>query len=316
MSAKRSGVSESDFIRLFESLGPANMAVELGVTQRSILSRRRRIEEKTGKLILNPADRLQARGPGSSVRKTIDIQNGTIIVGSDAHYWQDVSTAHAAFVEVCKYVNPDIVVANGDMLDGASISRHPPINWEGVPSLIEEIGYCQTRLDEIVKASPSAKHYWPVGNHDLRFEAKLASVAPEFKGVPGVHLKDHFPAWTPCMSLWVNDDLVIKHRYKGGLHARHNNTLSSGKSMITGHTHQQGCTPFTDYNGTRYGIEAGTMAETYGVQFEYTEDGPRNWIQGFVLVHFVDGRLMMPEFVSVVDVGKYEFRGEVHEVSL
>ena len=309
-------ISEAEFIRLFEIVGASGLAKDLGVSAQSVFRRRRRIEERLGMLIKSPQDKLQEQGPGSGVRKKVEVENGIAIIGSDAHYWQDVSTAHAAFVVLCKKLKPSLVVVNGDMLDGASISRHPPINWEGVPSLKEEIDYCQARLGEIVKASPSAQHFWPVGNHDLRFEASLAKAAPQFKDIPGVHLKDHFPQWQPCMSLWVNDDVVIKHRYKGGLHARHNNTLASGRTMVTGHTHQQGCTPWTDYNGTRYGIESGTMAEPFGVQFEYTEDGPRNWVSGFVVLTFVDYQLMLPEFVRVVDVGVYEFRGKRHEVSL
>jgi predicted phosphodiesterase len=307
---------DEEFIKLFREGGAPGVVKVTKQSTRSVLTRRRNLEAQYGIIIKSPNDGLQDNAPPRKARVPVEVLDGVVMVGSDAHYWQDVSTAHAAFVALAKKLKPEVVVLNGDILDGATISRHPPINWESTPSLIEEVGYCQERLSEIVKASPSARHLWTAGNHDLRFEARLASVASEFKGLPGVHLKDHFPQWQPCMSVWINDDVVVKHRFNGGLHARHNNTLKAGKTMVTGHTHQQGCTPFTDYNGTRYGIEAGTMAEPFGAQFEYAEDGPRNWVSGFVVLTFVDGNMMLPEFVRVVDVGLYEFRGKRWEVKI
>lgn len=61
-------------------------------------------------------------------RLHLDVMDGVVLVGSDAHYWPGViSTAHRAFVRACELLKPVAVVMNGDMLDGASISRHPPI---------------------------------------------------------------------------------------------------------------------------------------------------------------------------------------------
>lgn len=55
-----------------------------------------------------------------------------------------------------------------------------------------------------------------MGNHDLRLESRLANLVPEYAKVHGFQIKDHFPYWNTCMSLWVNNDLIIKHRFKGG----------------------------------------------------------------------------------------------------
>ncbi len=63
--------------------------------------------------------------------------------------------------------------------------------------------------------------------------------------------------------------MIIKHRYKGGVHATHNNTVSSGVSICTGHLHSLKVTPYSDYNGVRYGVDTGTLAETDGPQFTY-----------------------------------------------
>ena len=166
-------------------------------------------------------------------------------------------------------------------------------------------------MHEILEASTAASHIWPLGNHDARFETFLAANAAEYEGIKGFHLKDHFPEWKPCWSLFINDNTVIKHRLKGGIHATHNNPLWSGKSIITGHLHSQKVTPLSDYNGTRYGVDCGTMAEPYSRAFtDYTEDNPVNWRSGFAVLTYHEGFLLPPELCEVTPLGAV-FRGRI-----
>ena len=142
----------------------------------------------------------------------------------------------------------------------------------------------------------------------------MSALTPEYEGVPGFALKDHFPEWTMGMSLWVND-AVIKHRANhSGVHAVYNNTLKSGKSIITGHLHSLKVTPWTDYSGTRYGVDTGTLSDLDGPQFNYNEDNPANHRSGFAVLTFRDGKLLMPELVQVWGDDAVEFRGEVIKV--
>jgi hypothetical protein len=249
-------------------------------------------------------------------RKEVSLQDGVVLVASDFHYWPgEPSVAHRAFVKFCKKLKPAIVVANGDVLDGCSISRHPPINWNRLPSVKEELEVCQERLREIAKAAPKAGRFWPLGNHDARFEVRLAQVAPEFKDVHGVSLSDHFPDWVPCWSLHINDNTVVKHRYKGGSHAPYNNTVASGMSIITGHLHSQKVTPYTDFHGTRYGVDTGCLADPHHDAFtDYTEDNSKDWRSGFAVLTYRNGCLLYPELVSVFDANSVQFRGEIIEV--
>lgn len=263
---------------------------------------------------LAAADRPQSAVKG---RRELTVDNGTVIVFSDAHYWPgEPSTAHRALVEFCRRLNPVTVVCNGDAIDGSAISRHPPIGWESCPTVKEELEVCQKRLSEITAVvDAGVAKVWLLGNHDARFETRLAQVAPEFKDVHGIHLKDHFPDWDCGWSLFINNDVVIKHRFKGGVHAPHNNTLYSGLSTITGHLHSAKVTPFSDYRGTRYGVDTGCLADTYHDAFQgYCEDNPRNWRSGFCVLTFVDGSLLMPELVLVWDETHVQFRGEIIEV--
>lgn len=313
----KSRCSEEDFINLIALHGPAETARKLRMAERSVFSRITNIEAQRGEKLPRPGKPVSPKEavPG---RIEIDIPDGIVLIGSDAHYWPGViSTAHRAFVQFCDLHRQNIkaIVMNGDVFDGSSVSRFAPIGWESRPTVIQEIEACQARLHEIRTAAPGAPCYWPLGNHDARFESRIAQQAPEFAMVKGVHLKDHFPAWDPCWSIWINDKVVVKHRFKGGIHATHNNTVYSGKSIVTGHLHSQKVTPFTDYNGDRFGVDCGTMAEVFGEQFTgYTEDNPRNWRSGFVVLTFVAGELLQPELVRVCAHDKVDFRGKLWTV--
>jgi hypothetical protein len=99
------------------------------------------------------------------------------------------------------------VIANGDVFDGASISRHGRIGFlEHRPTVIDELNACKEMLGRIEDAcktvKPSPFLTWTLGNHDSRFETYLAAVAPEYEFVDGFHLKDHFPAWRPCWAVY------------------------------------------------------------------------------------------------------------------
>lgn len=295
--------------------GIDHAAHKLGMNRRSLQRRRRTIEREYETLITPPGEQAPARAARAEVEAPTD---GYIFVGSDAHYWPGlVTTSHKAFVKLAKKLKPKIVVMNGDVIIGATISRHQPIGWETMPTVKEELDAARVRLDEIVKACPGARLYWPLGNHDARFETRLAAVAPEYAEVFGVHLKDHFPAWGPCWSVAVGGEkgLIIKHRFKGGIHATHNNTLWAGRTIVTGHLHSQKVTPFTDYNGTRWGVDTGCMAEPLNEQFTgYTEDNPLNWREGFAIFRYKSGALLQPQLVRVMKPGLVDYAGDTFTV--
>lgn len=312
---------EAEFIEAFESIGPAALARAVKTSVRSVYQRRTDIEKRTGRTLVAPDKSVEAFNAAAvkhPQRIELTIENGIVLVGSDGHYWPgDNSVAHRALVKFTRDLRPEAVIQNGDVFDGAGISRHPPIGWTSQPTVIQELEACQEKLGDIEKAKPrKTRLIHSLGNHDSRFETRIATVAPEYANVHGVSLKDHFPAWEPCWSVWINctgtDGVVVKHRFKGGIHAAHNNVMWAGKSMVTGHLHSAKVSPFTDYGGTRYGVDTGCLAETYGSQFrDYTEDSPRNWRSGFAVLTFKDGRLLMPELVLEWDDSTVQFRGEL-----
>lgn len=306
---------EHEFVELVRTYGAQKTAKKLKMAVSVVHARRRRIEQRTHEPVrAETGHALVQPGPEQhKARLHFDVQDGVVLVGSDAHYWPGiVTTAHKAFVKFCRTLKPKLVIQNGDVLDGATISRHAPIGWESRPKLVDEIDACKARLFDIEKVTKDVPKVWTLGNHDARFETRLANQAPEYAKVHGVHLRDHFPDWLPCWSVWVSDQLVVKHRAKSGIHAPHNNTMWAGKSIATGHLHSLKVMPITDYNGTRWGIDTGTLAEPGGPQFiNYLEDGMTNWRSGFAVFTFRGGRLMWPELVSVIGPDKVDFRGEI-----
>lgn len=242
----------------------------------------------------------------------------TALIGSDAHYWPGKpSTGHRAFVKFTKTLKPQVVILNGDAIDAASISRHPPIGWEYFPTVKQELEVTYERLREVELASTGSRFIWNLGNHDARFETRLASVVPEFKGVAGTHLRDHFTAWEPAWAVEIGgkNGATIKHRFSGGVNAAYTNALKSGRTTVTGHLHRLVVRPVSDYSGTRWGVEGGMLADRDGPQFRgYTENNPLDWQPGFIVLTWKQGKLMWPEVVHVVKEGQVEYRGELISV--
>lgn len=308
--------SDNDFIRLLNEQGPAKTARILGINERGVHARRVRLERRLGRKLRTSSGESRSRQTVFPGRLKTTIKDGIILVGGDAHYWPGhPSTGHRAFVKFIKKLKPKVVVVNGDVFDGASVSRHPSVNWDQNPTVLDELETCQARMHEILQAAGTkCSLYWTLGNHDARFEARLVQTAPEYAGVRGTSLKDHFSdRWQPCWSVWIND-VVVKHRFRSGDHATFNNTLRSGKSIVTNHLHSAQVRPYTDYGGTRYGIDTGTLADISGKQFAYGEDNPVNHRSGFAVLTFRDGQLLYPELVLVVDDRTVQFRGELFKV--
>jgi hypothetical protein len=309
-----SKVSDDKFIALFKELGsPKRVAEAIGIDVTAVYRRRNTIESKHG--ISLPS----FNASQNTVQKTIvpenrrilehEVDNGMVLVASDCHYWPgEVTVAHRAFVTLLKEFKPKTIILNGDVFDGASVSRHPPLMGQAVPTAKQEIEACQDRLHEIAEASKNARKFWTFGNHDTRLFSKIAANAPELTDM--MSLFDYFPGWYTGWRVDINDSVVIKHRWHGGVHATFNNVMKAGKSLVTGHLHQLKVTPYSDYRDCRrYGVDTGTLAEPYGEQFAYCEGNPVNWGSGFAVLTFRNGKLLPPELCEVID-GEAFFRGE------
>jgi len=337
--SSRKSCTEEEFVKAWERFNsPKEVADFLQINVRNVYARRRRLERTMAVKMptaRNPNARNKeafANSPkgkaGVALDKLADIRtkryekdipfeikDGVVLIASDCHYWPGiVSEAHKALCKLAKALSPKLVILNGDILDGARISRHERAMWQKTPTLKEEIHAVQDRCAEVERASGKAAIIRTIGNHDARFENYLCRNAPEFEEMTGVTLLDYLPRWRAGWAVHLNHGtdgwVAVRHRpVSGGVHSAYNSTLRSGVHYVHGHLHKLEVKPWSDYRGRRYGIDCGTLAEPAGPQFDYTEAGPLNWASGFVVLTFRNGRLIEPE-LCVVDRGQAWFRGQ------
>ena len=292
----------------------------LGIAIRAVYDRRNRIEEKSGVMLPsagagNNGGRGDEGTPAYNYRPRVQVDGfvGRAVIFSDCHWWPGLSDtlAYKALLEVIKETKPKLIIGNGDLLDGARISRFGRSDWSSTPKMLEELEEVQARCAAIRHAYRGARLIRTIGNHDQRFDKYLAQHAGEMEGIEGFRLADHLKEWEETVSVWINGHTVVKHRWHGGIHGAWQNVLKSGVTMITGHTHTLLCRPFVDYRGRRYGIEDGTLAEPGGVQFAYAEDNPSQSCSGFASVTFgADGCVQYPQLAEVKN-GVCYFRDEI-----
>lgn len=314
--------TDAEFIQAWHASGgeARKVADLLNANIRSVYDRRKRIEERTGASL--PSAGLghgYHRGDaGTETREymprlQIDGYTGSVVVFSDAHYHPGIgeTIAHQALLRVIAELKPRLVVANGDIFDGARVSRFPRNGWEPQPRMVDELEEVKARMAEVRHAFRGARLLRTVGNHCIRFDRYLSAYASEMEGIAGARLADHLPEWEECMSVFVNGNTMIKHRFNGGIHAGYNNTLRAGTNIVTGHTHHLEVKPWGDYRGRRYGVQTGALADIDGPQFAYTENNPTPWCSGFAVLTFdKDGDLLPPELAEVIG-GACFFRGKI-----
>lgn len=325
--------NDAEFIELWRRFkSPAKMAKHLKMDVRAVRGRRRNLEARYGiSLEIDSSIKIPGGKKSEAGKRATalaeerankyqrdmqhQINDGVILVASDCHYWPGVVTkAHEAFCKLAKALSPKMIILNGDIMDGARISRHARIMWEKQPTVKDEIHAVQDRCAEIERAAGKAKLIRTIGNHDARFENYLSTRVGEMEEMTGMTLLDYLPRWQAgwCVHLNQGTDgwVSVRHRpVSGGIHSAYNSTLRSGVSYVHGHLHKLNITPWSDYRGRRYGVDTGTLAEPYGPQFNYTEAGPLNWASGFAVLTFYKGMLLQPE-LCVVEHGEAWFRGQ------
>jgi hypothetical protein len=320
MAATRKDLSDRDFIRAWaeNDFSADKVSNSLGLHVRNVFARRASLVAQgyilpNGSSLDNTEDTTAYK-----LRENIQIENGVMVVVSDRHKWpgDGITQAEAALLTLLPRIKPDVFIFNGDLFDGASIGRHPPLGWEKKPNVKDELDACVVTLERIEHQLPgNCRKLYTIGNHCRRFDYKLAMTASDYRGISGFRLKDHFVNWDLSWSVHVNaghtgGHTVIKHKHRQGVGAGRNNAMTAGVSIVTGHTHALGITPVEDYRGRRWGIECGFLAHREHPAFEYAEDGPSYSRPGFVVLTWRNYALQPPELVEVDDAGVAWFRGE------
>lgn len=230
----------------------------------------------------------------------------SMLIGGDSHFWPgNPSVMWKAFTKLAHDLQPDCIILNGDVLDGASISKHGKTMRSSAPKITQEIEAAQERLSELPKCSTKI---WTLGNHDVRIDNYIANMNSEIEEYVGSFV-DRFPDWEFAHSAFINN-VEIRHRFRGGIHAAWNNALHSGVNIITSHTHQLNIIPVRNRNGTHYGIECGMLADPLHPCFEYTEFSPSRVCSGFVYITFDDEKNIMPPMSCEMIRGRPAYQGK------
>jgi predicted phosphodiesterase len=296
-----------DNLRVFEEVGKNYQALGrfLGIPWQTAQARIRMATERLDKVkdahpqlrkqwSIKPMNNLNIEGPCK------------ILVGGDLHAWTgEPPIMWQAFCKVAKEIKPNAIILLGDMIDAARVSRFGKSLGSQAPKVNEEIETLQRWLQDL----PHVHHrFWVIGNHDIRVDNYIANQASELDDYIG-SLAQRFQAYDFSYGVNINN-VEYRHRFRGGIHAAHNNVMNAGISMVTGHTHQLKATPHRTRQGTLWGIEAGMLGDPHGPQFEYTEGIPTKYHSGFVLIsHDEEGNMLPPELCESVG-GRPCFRGE------
>ena len=317
---------DDEFIDAWKKSGgsPTLTGEILGITLRAVLARRNRIEERYKTILVTNSPLAIKHKPDLAIAiinsrrdvNRIEIEDGTILVGSDAHYAPGViPMAHKALCNLIVDMGSQVkaVVLNGDILDGGAISRHPRIRWKQPPSVKQELDAIIERTTEIEQAVAPGTHLMRTyGNHCARFESRLSAMVPQFEGISGFMLKDHLPKWEDSDRIDVNEDMAIIHDWHSGIHSGWNDVLKGGCHTVTGHTHELGAKAHKGFKGVHYGIKTGMLADETQDQFDYRVGKPGfNWQSGFAVLTWRNGMLLHPEFCAVRDDGNAYFRGKL-----
>ena len=319
--------SDQEFIRLFREHQSTKLVAQvLGISEKNVRRRRKTVERRHN--IILPLSDIFGRTAynvaaisDDRVEVKFNIKDGIVLVAGDQHYHPSgVPVMHKAMVYFAKKLKPFAIVWNGDACDFPSISRHPSIGYESYPTVKQELDVIRERSEEIIKASPNSKRVWNLGNHCMRFNSRLAAVAPEYSDVKGMHLKHHIPGWIPAWFVTVNEGqpshTEIRHREKGGVHAGYNNTKESGVNIVTGHDHRADVVAYDDRRGRRYSVRHGMTADSCrDPQFvNYLEGRKTNWQSAMAILTYKDGVLLQPELALRFDDNSFQFRGEIIKV--
>jgi hypothetical protein len=310
-------LTQEQFVQAWHTAGgsPQTMAEQTGMSVRRIYERRLTLQKRGVFLTTNPRAG-NTSAPYSSPakferRRLFEIRDGVVVVFSDAHYLPDHSTvAHDALEAVVREVKPQLVVANGDLVDGDTISRYDPTRGHHKRFTVrEELDCVKLHLDSLRRVTGKARLAWVLGNHDVRLSRHIAVKSPELLDMPMTRLEDWFPAWPLSWTVEINSGTagmtVIRHRNQAGM--LHLQATKAGCHYVHGHLHRLNVHTVATFNGFRYSVDTGSLADPDSEGFDYAE-GNAPHCQGFAVLTYKDGKLLQPELCYVQD-GQAWFRG-------
>lgn len=196
----------------------------------------------------------------------------------------------------------------GDFLDCYTLSRFDT-NPARKDTFQQEIDEGRRLLGTIRGIVPKADIRYSEGNHEDRLRKLLWGKAPALAHLRNLTipdllcLKDLDIRWHSTQNPYKIGDLWYSHgdllRKHAGMSARAKSEAIHGPVLI-GHTHRQGWSPMTTWNGTDDAYEVGHMTDPKQLDYVRT---CFNWQPGWAEVTFL-GSTHHVNFYRVVDRGR------------
>lgn len=322
-------ISDADFISAWDACGgsPSRAAKLTGLSERNVHARRAELIAKGINLTTTGDGRYKHnqnfeidQGRTKPIeferRRRFKVKDGTVIFFTDPHWLPDHSPiAHDGLERAIRKIKPVGIICGGDAADGDTISRYDPTRGHHKRFTVRDEMDCVrdhfNSLDKVIdRYCPKAWRAWTLGNHDVRLSRFIATRAPELKELPYTRLEDWVPRWPLSWTVEINAETpgmtVFRHRNQAGM--LHLQAQKAGVHYVHGHLHRLNFHTTATFAGPRYSVDGGSVADPKSEGFDYAEGGAEQ-VQGFVVLTYVNGELLMPELAFVHRELVY-FRGE------
>lgn len=177
------------------------------------------------------------------IANAVKVEGKTAVI-CDIHLGVHDKQAIVAALNYIRREKVDTIILNGDIIDGARISRHPQTPDQ--PKFLHELELCKSFLKGLRADFPHARILFKLGNHEDRLEAYLMKNAAELAGLVDFNklldLENLGIELVPSTAFMKHLGTYIVHghemRVSGGVNPARGLLLKSFDNTIMGHVHK------------------------------------------------------------------------------
>ncbi len=219
------------------------------------------------------------------------IQGKKIVILNDIHFPFHDEQALTVALEYAEKEGFDTILLNGDIIDNHSISRYNRVKSR-VKNYTQEILVTREFLCNLRKYFPSKAIIYKYGNHEDRFDIRLAEKIPEFEGLIGLdellQFRENGIQLVKSKQIMIAGKLNIIHGHEikcGGKNVAANMLSKTNENVLFGHIHKkQEHTEKHVFTGSH--IAAWSVGCLCDLNPDYM---PFNqWVHGFAMVNVED----------------------------